>query len=137
MNPGTEAAAGRVLIDMRVVLVGSPAERSRLRERLPEGIDVVSEEVTLDSSRTGEVDAFLVVARAAAEDAPLVERLTRRETQVLELLADGMSNRAIAARLRISEETVKFHLAAIFGKLGASNRTDAVRLALRRGLVSV
>ena len=136
MNAGTEAAAVRVLIDMRVVLVGSPAGRSRLRERLPEGIDVVSEELTLDWSRTEEVDAFLVVA-AAAENAPLVERLTPRETQVLELLAGGMSNRAIAARLRISEETVKFHLAAIFGKLGASNRTDAVRLALRRGLVSV
>jgi len=122
---------------MRVVLVGPPAERRRLRERLPEGLDVVSEEATMSGARGGDVDAFLVVVERSAEDGPLVERLTRREAQVLELLADGMSNRAIAARLRISEETVKFHLAAIFGKLGASNRTDAVRLALRRGLVSI
>jgi DNA-binding NarL/FixJ family response regulator len=124
---------------MRVVLVGSAEERRRLREQLPDGIDVVAEETTMGigAARSGAVDAFLVAADGSLEDAPPVERLTPRETQVLDLLAGGMSNRAMAARLGISEETVKFHLAAIFGKLGASNRTDAVRLALRRGLVSL
>lgn len=120
---------------MRVVLVGSAAERRRLREQLPDGIDVVAEETTIGAARSDGVDAFLIAANGSSEDAPLVERLTPRETQVLDLLAGGMSNRAIAVRLGISEETVKFHLGAIFGKLGASNRTDAVRLALRRGLV--
>jgi DNA-binding NarL/FixJ family response regulator len=48
-----------------------------------------------------------------------------------------LSNKAIAARLSISDQTVKFHVAAISGKLGASNRTDAVRRAFRRGLVTV
>ena len=52
-------------------------------------------------------------------------------------LADGLSNKAIAARLGISDETVKFHLSAIFGKLQATNRTDAVRQALRRGMVEL
>ena len=66
-----------------------------------------------------------------------MEPLTGREAQVLNLLADGQPNKAIAASLGVSEETVKFHLAAIFGKLGASNRTDAVRIALRRGLVAL
>jgi DNA-binding NarL/FixJ family response regulator len=56
---------------------------------------------------------------------------------VLELLAEGLPNKAIAARLRISDQTVKFHVSSIAGKLGAKNRTDAVRLAVRRGLITL
>jgi ATP/maltotriose-dependent transcriptional regulator MalT len=67
----------------------------------------------------------------------LVEPLTARELDVLALLADGVGNREIAGRLGISEHTVKFHLSAIFGKLGASTRTDAVRRAIRSGLVDL
>lgn len=66
-----------------------------------------------------------------------VETLTPRELDVLALLADGVGNREIASRLDISEHTVKFHLSAIFGKLGASTRTDAVRRALRSGLIDL
>lgn len=54
---------------------------------------------------------------------------------MLEQLADGLSNRQIAMRLGLSDETVKFHLSAVFAKLGVSNRTEAVRQAIRRGLV--
>jgi DNA-binding NarL/FixJ family response regulator len=68
---------------------------------------------------------------------PLEERLTPRELEVLEALAEGLSNRAIASRLQISEHTVKFHMSSIFGKLGAENRTDAVRLGVRRGLITL
>ena len=71
-----------------------------------------------------------------AEPAPL-ESLTPREIQVLELLAEGLSNKAVAARLGISDQTVKFHVASLSGKLGAANRTDAVRRAVRRGLISL
>jgi len=56
---------------------------------------------------------------------------------VLGHLLEGLSNKTIAARLRISDQTVKFHVAAICAKLGAANRTDAVRRAIRRGLVTV
>ncbi len=66
-----------------------------------------------------------------------VEPLTARERDVLDALAQGLPNRAIAARLGISEHTVKFHLAAIFGKLGVKTRTGAVRRALRRGLIGL
>ncbi len=120
---------------MRVILVGPDARRLQLRAQLPDGIDVVAEQDTLGAAPIGDADAFLLAANRSDQGASLMEPLTRREMQVLELLADGMSNKGIAARLGISDETVKFHLVAIFGKLGASNRTDAVRLALRRGLV--
>jgi DNA-binding NarL/FixJ family response regulator len=65
----------------------------------------------------------------------LIEELTPREVEVLELLADGLTNKAIAHQLGISEHTVKFHVNAILGKLGAQSRTDAVVRATRLGLI--
>lgn len=64
-----------------------------------------------------------------------IEELTPRESEVLTLLAQGKQNKEIALALEISERTVKFHLSAIYGKLGAGNRTEAVRIALQQGLV--
>jgi DNA-binding NarL/FixJ family response regulator len=65
----------------------------------------------------------------------LAEDLTPREHEVLQLLAEGLPNKAIARKLGISEHTVKFHINAILGKLGAGSRTEAVVLATRLGLV--
>ena len=65
----------------------------------------------------------------------LAESLTRRELEVLQMLAAGISNKEIATRLNISEHTVKFHVASILGKLGAASRTEAVSLGIRRGLI--
>src|SRR5216683_2649955 len=65
----------------------------------------------------------------------LLEPLTRREREVLQMLAAGLANKEIAARLAISDHTVKFHVASILGKLGASTRTEAVSAGIRRGLV--
>ncbi len=104
------------------------------------GIVVNGEYETLREARASgaEADAILIAApRAGGEDTRMVETLTSRETEVLELLAEGLSNKGIAARLGISDQTVKFHVASIGGKLGAANRTDAVRLAVRRGLVAL
>jgi DNA-binding NarL/FixJ family response regulator len=56
---------------------------------------------------------------------------------VLGLLAEGLSNKTIAGRLGISDQTVKFHVASISGKLGAHNRTEAVRVAVRQGLITL
>jgi len=65
----------------------------------------------------------------------LIEPLTPRELEVLQLLAEGLPNKAIARRLDISEHTVKFHVNAILGKLGAQSRTEAVVRATRMGLI--
>lgn len=67
--------------------------------------------------------------------AEVAEPLTARELDVLRLLALGLANKQIAARLKISEHTVKFHVAAILGKLGASGRTEAVAIGIRTGLI--
>jgi DNA-binding NarL/FixJ family response regulator len=71
------------------------------------------------------------------EDDAQAAGLTARELQVLQLLAEGASNKQIARRLDITPHTAKFHVAAIAGKLGASGRTDAVAKAMRLGLVMV
>jgi DNA-binding CsgD family transcriptional regulator len=78
------------------------------------------------------------VTRTGDDRAPIViEALTPREHDVLALVADGLPNREIARQLGISEHTVKFHLASVFGKLGASSRTEAVQRALRMGLIHI
>jgi two-component system, NarL family, response regulator YdfI len=83
------------------------------------------------------VNAGLVVttpgAQPFAED--LAEPLSGRELEVLDRLAEGLSNKLIAHALGISEHTVKTHVASIFAKLGASSRTEAASQAIRRGLV--
>jgi DNA-binding NarL/FixJ family response regulator len=132
---------------MRVVLVGKAEARDRLREQLSDdgNVEVVGEAPTLDAAKASkfEADAWLVApdpgigldGAGASDD--VVEPLTGRETEVLDLLAQGLSNKAIAVRLAISDQTVKFHVASICAKLGASNRTDAVRRGLRRGLTTL
>ena len=124
-----------------MILIGPPEARARLERELPDGIVVSGEAATLASARESDIDAdaWLVAPprrRAPAVDV-VVEELTSREIEVLELLAQGLPNKMIAARLAISDQTVKFHVAQIYGKLDAVNRTDAVRRAWRRGLISM
>jgi DNA-binding NarL/FixJ family response regulator len=68
---------------------------------------------------------------------PPLEKLTEREAEVLDLLAQGLSNKEIAAQLTLSEGTVKNHVSNILGKLHANDRTQAVLTAIRRGLVDL
>src|SRR5207249_1167480 len=82
-----------------------------------------------------EVGAAVLRRRASAE--PPGEALTPREGEVLQLLSLGLSNKAIAARLGISDHTAKFHVNAILAKLGAGSRAEAIVRAARLGLVSL
>jgi DNA-binding NarL/FixJ family response regulator len=143
---------------MRVLLVGRPRDRDRIRaELLDAGVEIIAESATAPdaapspSGLNQDVDAIVTATpldsragpafgpgpRERNEAPPVFESLTAREHDVLALVAEGLPNKAIAQALGISDQTVKFHVAAIIGKLGAANRTDAVRRAIRRGLVAV
>jgi len=157
---------------MRLLLVGTPHERERLRAEMDRAsFTIAGEFATLADARASgiEADAILIAdlplrhaqgppelrrgmngprrhdtgtgraftARQIREDDEFEEPLTPREIDVIELLAEGLSNKAIAVHLGISDQTVKFHIASIYGKLGAANRTDAVRRAVRRGLIAL
>ena len=74
--------------------------------------------------------------RQSAAGGPF-EALSLREIEVLAMLADGLGNKEIARQLDISDNTVKSHLSSIFGKLGATNRTEAVMLGMRHGYLMV
>ena len=81
--------------------------------------------------------SLATVVHPATDEMPMypAEGLTRRELEVLRLLAEGLPNKAIADALHISDHTVKFHLNAVFGKLGVQSRTEAVTRATRLGLI--
>ena len=76
----------------------------------------------------------MMPAPVAADPA---QPLTAREIEVLGMLAEGLGNKTIAARLGISTHTAKFHVASILAKLGAGSRTEAVTMGMRRGLVVI
>ena len=140
---------------MRVLLVGSASSRARIRAQLAAtSIEVVAEFSSLAAARESglESDASIMSPGRSidnihveggrhgdddTEDDLKIDPLTPREVQVLELLAEGLPNKAIADRLNISDQTVKFHVSSISTKLGAANRTDAVRRAVRRGLITL
>lgn len=82
-------------------------------------------------------DAESLLPAVSASMAALPEALTAREREVLRMLAEGLSNKEIAGRLRISDHTAKFHVASILSKLNAATRTEAVMFGIRRGLVPV
>jgi DNA-binding NarL/FixJ family response regulator len=142
MCPSSLASAERAPRRMRVILIGAPRQRQALREHLDGATDVVGQFDSLAEAHASGIsaDALLLPSGTSAEpsdDETMIEPLTAREIEVLELVAEGLANKAIAEQLRISDQTVKFHLASIMGKLGASNRTDAVRRGVRAGLVTL
>jgi len=105
------------------------------RDATPQEIEAAVNAVAsgLVVTTPGSLVKLLPDAAPFAEE--LAESLTDRELEVLDLLAEGLSNKLIAHGLTISEHTVKTHVASIFAKLGASSRTEAVSQAIRRGLV--
>lgn len=113
-----------------------------LSGRASGALDALRQRLLADSNlelvdRVELAEAVITLPVSARREEPLIEALTEREHDVLALLADGLSNRDIASALAISEHTVKFHLASIFGKLGASTRTEAVHRGLRLGVIEI
>lgn len=119
------------LIDTRLNVVVLVADEAQARQVWLAGANAILLRESAAPALSG------ALASRSREAQPLVEDLTPREMEVLALVADGLTNRAIAQRLGISENTVKFHLNALLGKLGAQSRTDAVVRATRLGLIAL
>lgn len=133
------------------VLLADDLGRSDLQRALHHGVSAVlsrnasPQEVlsALESVAAGltvlgrdQIDALLPALPDGFDYDPSAEEpLTSRESEVLTMLAEGAGNKEIAARLNISEHTVKFHVSSILSKLGAASRTEAVALGVREGLI--
>ena len=100
------------------------------RARLAAALQAAVEGATVLDAAFGEV-----LIRRPDPAPTLREPLTPREYQVLRLLAEGHANKAIAAELKVTENTIKFHVNAVLGKLGAQSRTEAVTRAVRQGII--
>jgi DNA-binding NarL/FixJ family response regulator len=122
-------------------------EEGRYRTVVLGGTDAEAEGLLPESAGAAEIDAALravaqgLIVRSpgmripgfnAVQEAEARTLLTPRETQILDAIADGLTNKAIARRLGISLHTVKFHVESVFRKLGASTRTEAVARATER-----
>ena len=140
--------------DATIVLLAEVSDARSISRLLRSGVRaILSRESDPDdvlSAIYAVYDGLVLLSTATAEslaavygDQPLEvedelsEEITSRETEVLRMLAQGLVNKEIAARLGISEHTVKFHISSILDKLGASTRTEAVTLGIRRGLIPI
>jgi NarL family two-component system response regulator YdfI len=149
-------SAGRVLtaaLGAPIVLITDQLSRADLRRLLQSGVRAVLGRETaqhevlaaveavsagLTALAPEQMDLLLPSAPENDESEPwLHEALTARESEVLTMLAEGTSNKEIAARLNISEHTVKFHVSSILAKLGATTRTEAVSRGVRQGLIVI
>lgn len=139
--------------DVKVIIYTSHDEEERIVQAAELGVDgyllkgcgqrelvnaienVSTGGIALESTVAGKLMQHMN-RRSAASEADTV-RFSKREAQVLELIASGKTNRDIGEKLFISESTVKFHVHAILNKLDASNRTEAVSIAAQLGLVEL
>lgn len=137
-----------VLVEPASLAASSPGLRDGVRAVLPNDVSPEQLVAALQAAASGLVVLHPAQAEAqvtasgfaspparSRELGELAEPLTPRESEVLQMLAGGLANKEIAAKLAISEHTVKFHVASILGKLGAATRTEAVSVGIRRGLV--
>jgi DNA-binding NarL/FixJ family response regulator len=132
-----------ILSHSHVVLVGRPRSALSIRQAVEAGVRAVLPAETgvrrFGIALEAVVQGFVVLQpgegrfqSGAADAMEFAEALTAREREVLQRMAQGLGNKEIAAGMKISEHTVKFHVASVLGKLGAGTRTEAVSIALRR-----
>jgi NarL family two-component system response regulator YdfI len=123
-----DAVSHALRLGVRGILPPSPEP-----QQLAAALEAVVRELVVLNSEAGSA-----IRSAAGRTAPadeLTEPLTPREREVLRLLASGLGNKEIAAKLKISEHTAKFHVASILGKLDAASRAEAVSIGMRNGLI--
>jgi len=146
VKDGLEAIIGirALYADARIVVLTTFSGDARIAAALQAGASAYLLKDVLGAELAGTVrrvyqgaSVIAAAARREVDDHRAADRLTARELDVLRLAAQGNSNRGIGAALRISEPTVKTHMSAILVKLGASDRTHAVTLALKRGYLSI
>jgi NarL family two-component system response regulator YdfI len=127
-----DTASGVVSQALRVGVRGilPPSPESR---QLAAALEAVVRELVVLGTEPGSPIRPAASRTATVEE--VTEPLTRREREVLRLLASGLGNKEIAAKLKISEHTAKFHVASILGKLGAASRAEAVSIGMRNGLI--
>jgi DNA-binding CsgD family transcriptional regulator len=119
---------------------GYPAEGLRIAIRVDDPAlavrlaEILSQVPDLHIAGTGEASDLILSAADAGEHG---FELTPRERDVIVLLAEGLSNKAIGQRLGISPDTAKFHVGRLIDKLDATGRTDAVTHAARRGIIQL
>jgi DNA-binding NarL/FixJ family response regulator len=121
------AQAKRVLQKARAVL-----SRSASAEQMVAALDAIMQGLVVVERRFLEA-----LPLTDTSDTSIPDHLTQRELEVLQHLAEGLSNKAIAKRLEISENTVKFHVNALLEKFAVSSRTEAVIKAIQNGLVTI
>jgi len=144
-SAGSVDAALIILTDDTKKFLTKSALRSGVRAILPR--EVKPEEIfaAIRACSSGLVvlhrDALDSLLPVDAESQPELDSsdqiLTPREIAVLRMIADGLGNKEIASKLKISDHTVKFHISSIFAKLGAANRAEAVTLGIRLGVIMV
>jgi DNA-binding NarL/FixJ family response regulator len=129
----TQPALARLFpLGVRAIL---PRDSSPLE--IAAAIEAVAQDLTAITPQL--LESLLPANSDSREDEinEILEPLTAREQEVLSLLAEGAGNKEIAARLNISENTAKFHVSSILGKLGATSRTEAVSRGYRLGLILI
>lgn len=123
----SDAPDDRIVVSLRI---GDAALADRVAALL-------GEVAGLRLAAPGEEPDLILAPAEAERHADIEGVLTPRETEVLALLAEGASNKAIARRLGISVHTAKFHVGSLLDKLDATGRTDAVAQAARQGVISL
>jgi NarL family two-component system response regulator YdfI len=146
----SESSAGEFAMLPVVALIDEPsadwtahALRSGVKAILPRDSDVEEILAAIQAAHAGLVllDADVTrnlasrIPAPSAQPTPALDDLTPREIEVFRMLAEGLGNREMAARLGISDHTVKFHISSILDKLGAGTRTEAVTMGIRMGII--
>jgi DNA-binding NarL/FixJ family response regulator len=141
----TIARLTRMHLPTRIIVVTSFAQDELVLQALRAGAqgyllkDASGDELAAAVRAVGGGGSYLtpLVASKLASTLTQAERLTPREKEVLHLVGQGLADKEIAVALGTSTKTAQFHVANVLGKLGAQNRTDAVRIAYARGLIEV